>query len=67
MIAILHDLNLAIAYADKIIFMKNGVVENIYDSPEKINKEVLVKNVFDIDMEKIANPYSGKPYFVVKN
>lgn len=65
-IAILHDLNLALNYADKIIFLKKGSLLKTINSIQDINKET-VNKVFDIEMENIQNPFSNKPHFVVKN
>ena len=65
-IAILHDLNLALSYADNIVFLKNGELVKIYNSINEIDKEI-VNKVFDIEMENIKNPFSDKPHFVVKN
>ena len=64
-IAILHDLNLALSYADNIIFMKNGKVTDYFDNIEEISKET-VNHVFDVDMEKIQNPFINKPMFISK-
>jgi len=46
-IAILHDINLALSFADRIIFMKSGrVVTDIYDMND-IN-EALIESIFDV-------------------
>lgn len=65
-IAILHDLNLAVNYADNIIFMKDGKIISKFNSTNDIDKDI-INEVFDIKMEKIQNPHSNKPFFVVKN
>lgn len=64
-IAVLHDINLAFNYADRIIFMKSGKVVKTYNADEKIDKEV-ISGVFDVNTEIITNPFSNKPLFVVK-
>jgi iron complex transport system ATP-binding protein len=64
-VAILHDLNLAINYADNIIFLKNGSLVKSFNSVYDIDKEI-VNKVFDIEMENLRNPFSDKPHFVVK-
>ena len=63
-IAVLHDLNLAISYAERIIFMKDGGISKCYLSGEKIEKEV-VSEVFNVNTETITNPFTGKQLFVV--
>ena len=65
-IAILHDLNLALTYADKIVFLKNGKLIKTFNSVHDVDKEI-VNKVFDIEMENIPNPFSNKPHFIVKN
>lgn len=65
-VAVLHDINLALNYADRIIFMKNGEVSKCYLSGEKIEKEI-VSDVFNVNTETILNPFTGKQLFVVNN
>jgi iron complex transport system ATP-binding protein len=65
-IAILHDLNLAINYADNIIFLKKGELIKTVNTIQDIDKEI-VNKVFDIEMENIHNPFSNKPHFIVKS
>jgi len=65
-IAILHDLNLALNYADNIVFLKKGELVNTFNSVNEISKDT-VNQVFDIEMEEIKNPYSNKPHFIVKH
>jgi iron complex transport system ATP-binding protein len=65
-IAVLHDINLAFNYADRIIFMKSGKIVKTYLTGEEIDKKV-VSDVFDVNTEIIKNPYSNKPIFVVNN
>lgn len=64
-IAVLHDLNLALNYADNIIFLKKGKLVKEFASVGEIDSEI-IREVFDIEMESIKNPFSQKPYFVVK-
>lgn len=61
-IAILHDLNLAITYADRILFMKQGKV--IHELPG-INDitPAIIKEVFDVDT-KIFYTDTNKPVVV---
>ena len=61
-IVILHDLNLAISYADRILFMNNGKVVH-----ELVNNEELtpwiIKEVFDVDV-KIIYTETQKPVVI---
>ncbi|HMS33765.1 MAG TPA: heme ABC transporter ATP-binding protein [Ignavibacteria bacterium] len=65
-IGVIHDINLAFEYADRVIFMKNGSVVKSYNSKEAIDTAVL-KEIFEIEIGLIKNPYSDKPMFAVKN
>ncbi len=65
-IAILHDINLASQYADRILMLKNG--KKWYDGTAS---EVLIpKNiyeVFEIDSDVYTNPRTLKTVFMPKN
>jgi len=65
-IAVLHDINLASLYADRIVFMKSGRVVKTYSSDEPIEKEVL-SEVFAVCAEIIQNPFSNRPIFIVRD
>lgn len=58
-IAILHDINLSIAYADRILFMKHGSI--VYDETDfsRINSDV-IHDVFDVS-STILYPQNHKP------
>ncbi len=47
-IAILHDINLALLYADRIIFLKGGNLVHDMQRPSEITSAV-IKQVFDVD------------------
>ena len=61
-IAILHDINLSIAYADRILFMKQGKI--LHDTTElsKITKEV-IHEIFDVS-SSILYPPNHKPVVI---
>jgi iron complex transport system ATP-binding protein len=48
-LAILHDLNLAIAYADRLIVMKDGMIV-AQGRPADIFSDTLLKDVFDVTL-----------------
>jgi iron complex transport system ATP-binding protein len=58
-IAVLHDLNIAIAYSDYIILMNNGRIHTM-GSPEYVLKEDIIKKVYGIDVHIINDPISGR-------
>lgn len=48
-IIVLHDINLAIKFCDKFIFLKNG--EIIYQGDKNIINEKLIKEIYEIDVD----------------
>lgn len=65
-VGVIHDINLAFEYADRIIFLKNGEYIRSYNTNEIIDPADL-KDIFEIEIGIIKNPYSDRPMFVVKN
>jgi len=63
LIAVMHDINLAAQYADKLFFLKEGELVS-HGSPEDILTAGLIKQVFNVDATIIKNPVSGKPLVV---
>lgn len=65
-VMVLHDLNLALRYADYLILMKKG---NIVASgrPEDIITVANVAAVFGLACRIITDPESGKPLIIPKN
>jgi iron complex transport system ATP-binding protein len=57
-LVILHELNLAAQYADKIALLKNGVIAKIGPIEEVLEEEIL-ERVFDHPIQLIANPATG--------
>jgi len=57
-LVILHELNLAAQYADKIALLKNGVVAKIGKVSEVLEEEILA-HVFDHPIQLIHNPVTG--------
>ena len=63
LVAVMHDINLAVQYADKLFFMKNGELVE-YGKPLEILSEKLIKHVFDVNTKIITNPVNGLPLMV---
>lgn len=55
-LVVLHDLNLASAYADRVALMREGSVVAC-DSPERVLTASLVSSVYDTEVEVL--PHSG--------
>lgn len=60
MVIVLHELNVATAFADKVVMMRAGriVVEG---HPEEVVTAEGLREVFDLDAHVIADPESGRP------
>lgn len=59
-IAILHDINLALGYADRLYFLKDGQLL-AQGAPSEILEEALLEQVYDIRVSITENPLTGKP------
>nr|WP_306819637.1 ABC transporter ATP-binding protein [Campylobacter upsaliensis] len=60
-LAILHDLNLASLFCDKIIFLKKGEIKYFGTSKELFTKEIL-KEIYNLNCELIYHNF--KPYIL---
>ncbi len=66
LVAVMHDINLAIQYADKLFFLKEGELI-AHGSPKDILDEVLIKQVFNVKASIINNPVTNNPLVVYNN
>ncbi|TXH62508.1 MAG: hypothetical protein E6Q86_06570 [Tolumonas sp.] len=64
LVAVLHDINLAIQYADRLFFLKEGRLA-AQGSPEEIVTEELIHDIFNVRSAIIRNPVSGAPLVVI--
>lgn len=59
-VMVLHDLNQAARYAQHMVVMRRGkVVEAV--PPEQVMTPAMLRNVFGIDADVIADPRTGAP------
>ncbi len=65
-VAILHDINLSIRYADHIFAMKKGrlIAEG---EPKDIITTDLMKEVYGIESDIISDPATGDPYVIPRS
>jgi iron complex transport system ATP-binding protein len=63
LIAVMHDINLALQYADRVFFLKSG---SMFSSgrPAEIVTEKLIEEVFDVKVKIITNPETDRPLVV---
>ena len=66
LIAVMHDINLAIQFADKLFFLKEGELV-AQGKPIDILSEALIEKVFDVQTAIINNPVTNSPLVVYKN
>jgi len=62
-IIIIHDLNLASFYCDKILLLKHGKLV-AHDTPNKVFENDLIKQTFDIDVYINSHPDTVNPFIV---
>jgi iron complex transport system ATP-binding protein len=63
LIAIIHDINLAIQYADRLFFLKAGRLVAHGEAAETIS-EPLINQVFGIHSTIVKNPVTGLPLVI---
>jgi iron complex transport system ATP-binding protein len=62
-VAVLHDLNLAVRFSDHLVLLgNNGLVDA--GSPEQVITEVNLDNAFSLKSMIISDPVTGKPMVV---
>ena len=64
-LVVLHDLNLAAAYADRILLMKDAAVMALGTPAEMLQAELL-ERIFDIPMRVVTDAASAHPLVVAQ-
>jgi iron complex transport system ATP-binding protein len=65
LVAVVHDINLALQYADNLLFFKEGQL-TATGKPGDIISETLIREVFGVETAIITNPVSGSPLVVYR-
>jgi iron complex transport system ATP-binding protein len=65
-VIVLHDLNLACRYADRVVAMKDGRIVAEGD-PSAVVDGALVREVFGVSCEVISDPVSGAPLVIPRS
>ena len=63
-IVVLHDLNLAAAWADRIIFLKEGTLHT-QGSPSEILTPEIISQIYNISTRILLHPDTNRPVVVV--
>jgi iron complex transport system ATP-binding protein len=64
-VMVLHDLNLAAAFSDRLILMNQGQVD-CQGSPAEILQPEIIKRVYGVDVDLIQAPGNGRPYVIAR-
>ena len=64
-IMVLHDLNQACRYSDRIMVINKGKLCE-FDTPDRVIKKSLLRNVFNIDADIYSDETNECPYFIPK-
>ncbi len=62
-VIIIHDINLAAQYADRVIALKNGRICHDGDISSTMQPTILHK-IFNVDMQLLSHPITGQPVAV---
>ncbi len=62
-VMVLHDLNLAARYADRLVAISSGRL-CVSGAPSEVLNEVTVKTLFGMECRIIADPLSGRPHML---
>ncbi|CAN7624618.1 ABC transporter ATP-binding protein [Rhizobium rhizogenes] len=62
-VAVLHDLNFALQYADRLIFLKEGAIAGVVEHPGDCSA-ALIRDVFNTEVVRLAHPETGLPLFL---
>ena len=62
-VVVLHDMNFAVNYADRLVFLKAGRLHAVVAEGETCSAE-LIEAVFDVQVQTAINPLTQKPFFI---
>lgn len=62
-VVVLHDLNLAAQFADKVLLMKRGSVE-AYGKPKEVFTDKIISTAYNFPCMICPNPFNNKPIIV---
>ena len=63
-IVVLHDLNLAASWADRIVMMKDGQLK-FSGSPQEVLSSEVLKDVYGVDVLVLEHPGTGRPIVTI--
>ncbi|MGS1011636.1 ABC transporter ATP-binding protein [Achromobacter anxifer] len=63
LVVVLHDLNLALRYAERIVMMRDGRIAAHGDAASVVTEDMM-RQVYDLDCRVIPDPETGSPMVV---
>ena len=63
-LVVLHDLNLAAAWADRVVLLREGGVHE-QGPPDQVLNESVLRSVYGVDALVIPHPISGRPIITI--
>ena len=64
MLVVLHDLNLASAWADRVVLLKDGRV-HAEGPPDAVLSEAVLQRVYGVDVLVLEHPTTGRPIVTI--
>ncbi|MNJ68413.1 Hemin import ATP-binding protein HmuV [compost metagenome] len=65
-IAVMHDLNLAALYCDKLLALRDGKIVAM-GTPNEIITPEIVKSLFEVDAYSVMHPDRGVPQLLLRS
>lgn len=62
-VVVLHDLNMALAYADTVLCLKDGRIRAVAGEGQSL-AAADIADIFGVEVEALIHPRTGKPVFV---
>ncbi|MFH5835345.1 ABC transporter ATP-binding protein [Proteiniclasticum sp. C24MP] len=62
-VAVLHDINLAIEFSDSLMLLNKGEIKAM-GPPEEVITEEMIRELYNTECMIIRNPSSGKPHVI---
>lgn len=63
-VVVLHDLNLAAAWSDRILMMKDGEIRHS-GSPAQVLNETVLRDIYGIGVLVLEHPQTGRPIITI--
>lgn len=64
-VLVLHDLNLALRYADRVVLMKDGAIDSTGHALEVLDAQT-IRRVFNVEVELLASATSLQPWIATQ-